>query len=61
MTELRDKTEIIVTDDEHILNSGEKETIANEFMHFSKNNNAQKDQNDHLLVNTLKLKGNIQV
>jgi len=61
MTESRDETEVMDTDVERILNAGDKDTIANEFMALAKKANAQKEHNAHLLVKILKLQGNIQV
>jgi len=46
---------------EHILHSGDTEAITNEFMALAKRANAQKAHNAHLLVQILKLQGNIQV
>lgn len=61
MTESRDETEVMDTDVERILNSGDKENIANEFMALAKKANSQKEHNAQLLVKILKLQGNIQV
>jgi len=61
MTESRDENEVMDTDVERILNSGDRENIASEFMALAKKANAQKEHNAHLLVKILKLQGNIQV
>jgi len=61
VTESRDQMEVMDTDVERILNSGDKENIASEFMALAKKANAQKEHNAQLLVKILKLQGNIQV